>query len=137
MTPPCCCLGSPPCCVGWMKFHCLVAGGEVGGDTAQLLGGVLKMSFGAWKGGGSYASHMAHPDAIAPGHLGQGSVLSGHCVCPGLGSARGVRIMRLHPHSELVGDLGVQRAGLVATAESGVRNQSVVAVPSLLRRAPR
>jgi hypothetical protein len=46
--------------------------------------------------------------------------------------------MCAHPSGEPGGELGVQRlAGPVAMVKPGVRNQSVVVVPSLPQRAPR
>jgi hypothetical protein len=82
-----------------------------------------------------HARRFLAPLTLAP--WGHGSVPSDPYVCLGMGSTYGIDVAGPCPPSELVGELGIRHAGPVATTRPGVRNQSVVVVPSLPWRAPR
>jgi hypothetical protein len=107
---------------GRMKFDHLVAGG-VGVATLHSSSLVyLKMSFGAGKGGGYYASCTPHSDAFIPSHLGSRWCPSSRCVCPHVGFTCGIWVVHLHPPGEFVGELGARRAGPITTIEPRARN---------------
>jgi hypothetical protein len=102
---------------GWgkVKSSCLIAGGILGGDTAQLLGGVPKNNVWCLEGWWLLCVTHATHEHLCPWPLGV-TVVSPLVIVFTL--AFGVTHPRLP--SEPVGELGVRRAGPITIAGPGV-----------------